>query len=372
MRITVTQYAADMTEQVAQFNARLQRAGVSPLFPACHMPVWLPKAPGRQVFQEYFVATDDVGAVRGAYGLKHQDFWINGRTVSIADLQTPVSEGVVNRAYTRVGVKLLLDALQRQPLLFGLGMGGYEMPIARLLHAAQWELCSVPFYFRVVHPLSFLHNIDYLRRSAPMRVMANLVALSGLGWLGIKGWQLLWHRIRRQENGIRIEIVDEFSSWADDLWQRCKPHYLMSAVRDCATLQILYPKDQQKFIRLKISQNGQAIGWAVLLNTALSGHKQFGNMQLGSIIDGFAAPADAGKVIRAAQRVLEEQHADLIVSNQAHAAWCRALADAGFSRGPSNFLFASAPQLSELLRAAGAKSDDLHLNRGDGDGPINL
>jgi len=40
----------------------------------------------------------------------------------------------------------------------------------------------------------------------------------------------------------------------------------------------------------------------------------------------------------------------------------------GFFAGPSNFLFAA----SKGLTALGVPSADLHMNRGDGDGPVNL
>ena len=61
---------------------------------------------------------------------------------------------------------------------------------------------------------------------------------------------------------------------------------------------------------------------------------------------------------------------DLIVSNQLHAAWRKALAGAGFHHGPSNFLFAASPALA--ARIGDAADDELHMNRGDGDGPIHL
>ena len=36
-------------------------------------------------------------------------------------------------------------------MLYGLGMGGYDQVITRMLSAA-WNMLAVPFYFRVVHP----------------------------------------------------------------------------------------------------------------------------------------------------------------------------------------------------------------------------
>ena len=61
-----------------------------------------------------------------------------------------------------------------------------------------------------------------------------------------------------------------------------------------------------------------------------------------------------------------------MVSNQSHAAWRGGFRQAGFLAGPPHFLFASSPELTKLLRREGLENDDLHFNRGDGDGPINL
>jgi hypothetical protein len=108
----------------------------------------------------------------------------------------------------------------------------------------------------------------------------------------------------------------------------------------------------------------------VLLDTQMRGHLQFGDMRVGSIVDCLAAPEQAGAVMRAAAGVLEERGVDLMVSNQLHRAWSDALQQAGFRKGPSNFLLALSPALAECVNGAG--DDGFHFNRGDGDGPIHL
>lgn len=372
VRTTIVEYTEQMIDAVVQFNRRLKSGGVETAFPTSHVPPLLPRIAARRLFQEYCLAVDEDSAVRGGYILKHQDFFIGGRTVSIADFQLPLSEGIVNSAFPQVGVQLLLDAQTRQPLLFGLGMGAEDEALPRLLKAAGWVMSLVPFYFRIVRPFAFLRNISYLRHSALKRVALDVLAFSGLGWSAVKGLQALRYRPAAPDNTVDVQPVDEFHDWADDLWERCKPQYRMSAVRDSEVLQILYPKDEKKFSRLKLTRRQQVIGWAVLLDTRLCSHKQFGNMRLGSIVDCFSSPEDAGTVINAARRLLEERGVDLIVSNQSHAAWCRALGASGFMRGPSNFIFTTSRKLTELLETAQIGTDDVHLNRGDGDGPINL
>jgi len=372
MPITIRPYAEEQVEAVRRFNERLIAGGATSRFPLSPVPEWLPRIGGRRLFQEYYLAVDESAAVRGAYILKHQDFWIKDRVVAIADFQLPISEGAVSKHYPQVGVQLLRDALERQALLFGLGIGGYDEALTRLLMAAGWSTFSVPFFFRVVHPRAFLRNVAYLRRRTGMRWMLDALALTGLGSLGIRGTQAICGRQCRLDPAVTVEAVDEFSAWADELWQQCRNQYGMSAMRDAETLRILYPKNDQRFIRLKVSMGSRVVGWAVLLSTPLCDHKYFGNMRLGSIVCSFAAPADAAQVVRAASAFLQATGVDLIVSNHSHAAWCRGFRRAGFLRGPSNFIFAASPQLTELLRQQGVQNDELYLNRGDGDGPINL
>ena len=370
--IAVKPYIESHIDAVRRFNERLKAGGADSQFPISPVPGWLPKVAGRNIFQEYYLAVDGDDTVRGGYILKHQNFWIRERVLSIADLQLPISEGVVDRRFSLLGPMLLRDALSRQPMLYGLGIGGYDEPIARLLQAAGWSIFSVPFLFRVIRPARFLRNIALFRASAVMRFALDLSAATGLGWLAIRTYQVFHDRKQSTVTSARAEQVDEFAGWADEVWDSCKDQYGMTAVRDAETLRILYPKDNARFIRLKVSDGTRPIGWAVLLDSQLSGHKHFGNMRLGSIVDCFASVEDAPAVVAAAHRCLESRGVDLIVSNQSHAAWCRGFEQAGFLSGPSNFIFAASKMLADLLHKEGISNDELHINRGDGDGPIHL
>jgi hypothetical protein len=251
-------------------------------------------------------------------------------------------------------------------------MGSLRESLPRLLRASGWSLAPVPFFFRVVHPFPFLRNSVYLRRNGPLRFLLDVLAFSGLGWTAIK----LIHAVASPAAGpspaTTSEIVDEFAGWTDELWEACKDHYGMCAVRDSQTLQVLYPRDDARFIRLRVKRADRTIGWAVLLNNKWWNHRHFGRMRLGSIADCFAAPADAPEVVRCAVRFLQQRSVDLIVSNQSHAAWCKAFRASGFLPGPTNFNFASSRRLTQVLQSAGVRLGDMHWTRGDGDGPINL
>jgi hypothetical protein len=252
-------------------------------------------------------------------------------------------------------------------------MGGADRPLPRLLKTLKWRLVACPFFFRVAHPYRFLREIVYLRRQRSRRLLLDTLAFSGLGWLGFKAlhqWKG-WHG-RRSSVGTVSQIVPEFSSWVDRIWERSRDPYALIAVRDAVILNALYPAHNKLFIRVQVTRQEEPIGWAVLLDTAMTNHKQFGNVRLGSLVDCLALPGNELDVVTAATRLLLERGVDLIVSNQLHRAWTEAMVRAGFLSGPSNFMFVVSPALAALLDPFEATADRIHMTRGDGDGPIHL
>ncbi len=371
MSITIVPFTKELEEGVRQFNRRLAEGGAEVRFPESHVPDWLPRQEGLALCQEYYLAVDDDGVVRGGYTLKPQEFLIGGQVRMIADLRLPLSEGIVNPDYNFLGLQLVMNALARQPLLFALGMGGYSQALPRMLKAMRWSMGPVPFLFRVVRPAAFLRNIAALRTSKTRRIACNLAAGTGLGWLA---WQLasLGHPSHHTDKSVAWEEVDEFGPWVDEIWETGQAETTLAAVRNAAVVRALYPRGDDRFIRLKVSRNGQTIGWAVGLATPMEGHKQFGNMNVGTLVDGFSTPGHALDVASCVQDVLEGRGVDLIVSNQSHAAWVDALTRCGFRRGPTNFLFAVSPKLARLAPDFSDAFARFHVNRGDGDGPIHL
>ena len=368
--LKVVPFTSQYEEQVRRFNQRIEPMLAAP-FPDDSQPDWLPREDGLDLYQEYFLAVDEASAVRGGYILKHQDFLIDGTIRSIADYRFPLSEGIVDRTYNFVGLRLLTHALKQQPRLFALGMGGFEQPLPKMLQAARWGLAPVPFYYRVVRPVAFLRNLVPLRRTLLRRTTCYIAALTGLGWLALKSYQAV-RPTTRVPKSIAHERVEEFASWSDDVWAACKDRYTLIAVRDSTVLRALYPSSDNRFIRIKVTREGYVLGWAVLLATQMQGHRHFGQMKIGTLVDCLAEPGDAPIVAACARDVLEAEGVDLIVSNQSHAAWCDALAACGFMEGPTNFLLAASPKLAAPFKPFDRCRGSFHVNRGDGDGPIHL
>lgn len=362
----IRRYTEDLEVAVAAFNSRLREGGDREYrFPERHI-THVPNLRGQDNhYLEGFLLVDDSN-VRGGYLLLHQKFAIRGEIQYIRNFQLPISEAIVNRNYSLVAIRMLRHALNQHSLLFSLGMGGVQGRLAKLLTAVGWQLEVVPFYFKILNASEFLANIKYLRADSGKCFVLDLLRYTGIGWAAPRVAQF---RVRRRCLAV-AHAVGRFETWADSIWDQCNQHYSLLAVRDSQTLNALY--SEPRFLRFKISRADETIGWVVMLDTRMSGHKHFGNMRVGSIVDCMARPEDAGCVIRCAADLLESRRVDLIVTNQASSAWCDALSKNGFLNGPSNFVLGISQDLFQKLRPFETVKNGIHMNRGDGDGPINL
>jgi hypothetical protein len=316
--------------------------------------------------QQYIVLERE--AVRGGVIVQQHQHWMAGETRIAWNLQAPLSEGIVDRRYSCVAGFLMNELLRRNALLYSVGMGSAALPYPRLLRALRWRLDEVPFYFRVCHARTFLREARALRSSTSRRVLFDLAALSGIGPLGIR---LLQEARRASLTGgpAVSQQISAFDTWADEVWQEARPDYGWCAARDQSTLSCLYPEKLDR-LKLRVQLRGKTIGWAVALVRDLRDHKYFGSLRLGMIVDCMAPQQYAPYVVRAAAAALEDIRVDLIVSNQSHGAWRAAFKRSGFLSGPSNYLLGVSPGLSASMRARDCEL--AHVNRGDGDGTVNL
>lgn len=371
MGLEIVPYGPEHVEAVKALNGRLRQGGVTLFqFPESNVSLHLPSMDNRQTYEEYFLAREN-GWIRGGYILKHQPFVIHGDRRSIAYLQLPLSEGIVNKTFAPVGLFVFADAFRRHPLLFGLGMGSLDSRFVQIMVARGAQARAVPFYFRVTRPSRFFREIAYLRTTEIRRRLLDALAISGVGGATMRLVQAVKHRRFWRDRDLEVDLVDELGDWCDDLWERCTSEYAMVGFRDGATLRILYP-GRDRFIRLRVSRRGVPIGWAVVLATHMRGSKHFGNMQVGTVVDCLASSGDASPTIAAATRYLEQAGVDLIVSNQSASVWRRAFRHNGYLSGPSNFIFAPSKALVQLLGSVDATFDRIHLTRGDGEGPSTL
>jgi hypothetical protein len=366
--VLIRPFTEELVGEVREFNRRLANGGVRYRFPDSPVSKWLPRLEGRHIFQEYFLAVDASGTVRGGYILKHQEFAINGTTHNLAFYHLPLSEGLIDRRFGFVGLRLLTDALKREPAMFVLGIGSRREALSQMLMAMSWRLGPVPFYFRILRPFRAARKLSYLRTSMLRRIALDLAAFSGAAWVGT---QLVAFGAKPGSRRIATRVEARFGEWADRIWNDCRRRYTMIGRRDSETLNVLYPPGDHRFIRMAVDVSGVTVGWALLLATDMRSHAYFGDLRVGSLVDCLAVPGHAADVVRAAVECLRDRGVDLIVSNQMADAWISGLKTNAFLAGPSTFLFGASKELESLLTVDEAMQG-VHLNRGDGDGPINL
>ena len=367
MSVSIRELAPEDESAIRAFNSRLAGAGVSFAFPVGRAEL-MQRVPGVEVpWQTAYVLTDG-SAVHGGYILKSEQFFAAGAGFAAGNYQLPLSEGIIDRSYSIVGVQLIKDAIARQPCLYCLGMGSTARPLPRLLQRLGWSVSRVPFLFRIERAGPFTREIRWLRERRSLRVLLDLSRVSGvLAAVTVLG------RLRRAAFGVKLppdlavaELAD-LPAEIDGLFGRVRDDYGLLSDRRAAAMQQKLPASEAKLSRLVLHRSGKLIGWVVSSMSRLENHAQFGNMTLGCVVDGLAAPVDVPWVTAAACQRLEAENCDLLVSNQSHPAWISALRRQGFLQGPSNFVLALSPPLA--ARAAGTR---MHFTRADGDGPINL
>jgi hypothetical protein len=374
MSIEIVPYLPGHVPAVQAFNARLHSAGVPEAFGIRSL---LPEAtgsdpiPGSRIHEELFIAIDGE-AVRGGYTLKHQDFTVDGVLNSIGFFRQVVSEGTIDKRYALIGPRLLRDALRREPRIYALGIGGYDQAASRLLKGARFEFVTAPFYFRVEHAGRFLRQVRPLRSSKARRVASDVAAATGLGALGITALQRYRMGLSRDRARVSTRNVSSFGAWVDTVWEAARGGFEFGAIRDLPVLAQLYDVPANPFIKVLIEAAEGPRGWAVCLATQRTDDKYFGDLKLGSIVDLLAVPGYERALVKAAVARLRQEDVDLIVTNQTFRPVGAALRHGGFLSGPSNFLFAASPALAEALRPLAANLPAFYLNRGDGDGPVNL
>ena len=371
MPIAIQPYRAEHEPAVAAFNQRLRSAGQDEnlVFYRSSVARWLPRTETSKLHNELFVAVDNSSGslvVRGGYALKTQDFLFPDRQIrSIGYYHHPLSEGLIDKSQAIVGTLLLRDAMQRAPLLYCLGMNGYDNPLPQMLIRMGWNHFAVPFLFRALRPARFLRNMETIRSSAIRRALLDAVALSGAGSMASGIFQS-YQALTNRAPAATFEEVLGFGETSESIWAQAKNSCSFTAVRDSEALRQLYPPSETHLRRIIVKVGGEPVGWAVVGERRED--SKYGAMRVASVVDCFATSGHYLSVVRCATEALAGKDFDLILTNQSHQDWVKAFRAAGYLPGPSNFIFAASKKLGELLAPFAETRPRMHMNRSDGDG----
>jgi hypothetical protein len=371
MGLRVVYHEATHAPAVRAFNARLRAADALLFALPETVPAPNPHTAAPDIEFSHFVVVDDGGEVRGGYFVRTQPFYVRGQIRRVGQFQAPLSEGVVDKRYAAVGAVMLAHALAEWPLLFAMGMGSRDRPLPRMLRAMGWEILDTPFYFLVLNGKRFLRNIGPLRRQPSRRALADFLAVSGLGGMALQVLQSLRARNRFDMRYGR-HATQEFSAWADQIWQDSAEEYSLSAVRAASYLRFIYPSGNPQYYGVRLTEGERPAGWVEMLDCEPLERSYFGEMRVAALVDGVGPAAAIPTLVHSAVEAAKERKADIVISNQMHRDWTSALSAAGFWQGPSNYLLALSKELRKLLEPLEEAIPRIHFNRGDGDGRVNL
>ena len=351
------------------FNERLRSHGEPPFLLPENASANEGAATHEGVCRNHFVAVDEGGAVRGGVLLMEHRGWLGRAVIPLINIQSPLTEGIVDRRFSGVSLQMLKFVYGRSPFAYAVGMGNAENAFPRLLRAAGWSVSPVPFRFAVIDPRRFLKEIGPLR-CGRRRWVARGIAASGLGSALLKTW-----RLAHPDPSAKRYSLDPATSWPDGtgvVWERWRDEVSFSVVRDEATLAGLYPDRERRLKRFVLRFGGEVVGWSVSIATKMERDPNFGDMLVGTILDGLATKAHMGVLLALTRKALREMGAEVVLTNQTHRVWEEESRRIGFVQGPSNYLLAMSKDLAAALASEPDALTRMHVNRGDGDGRIHL
>lgn len=358
---------------VARFNSRLKagdRDDEMPLDPA--LPGEARYRPeGFPIYRRIMIA-EDGQEVRGAMMLCHHNVYIHGERRDFCWTKMPISEGIVNLKYSLAIIQLMKRALDYQPFMMGVGAGTPESEGHRLFAGLRWRHRSVPFFFYPVKVSKVLRGLKYLKNNAELRYGALLGAYSGIG-AGVSGLLALRRKLSTALSAYEASVVERFDGWADCIFAHSLSDYPVAIRSDSTSLNIVYPPDDHRYIRLRVKRKGAKtdVGWIVVASKQMNDNHYFGDLKVGTLVDGFGRLEHAPALVAAGLNHLASIGVEIIVANFSHRAWVEACRRSGMLCGPSNFQVFVSPKGGPVLEES-CPLHQIHMARGHSDGMDNL
>jgi hypothetical protein len=284
----------------------------------------------------------------------------------------PISEGIIDLKHSLAIVQLIKRALDYQPFMMGVGAGASTSEGHRFFVKLRWRSQSVPFFFYPVKVTKVLRGLRYLKNSSRLRYGALLGAYSSLGAV-VSGLLSLRRKIASGLSEFEDSVVEGFGEWANNIFYNSVSDYPVAMRSDATSLNIVYPPNDHRYIRLRVRRKGAEtdVGWIVVASKQMRGNHYFGDLKVGTLVDGFGRSENAPALVAAGLKRLVSIGVDIIVANFSHVAWVEACRRSGMFSGPSNFQLFVSPKGGPPLEES-CPLHQIHIARGHSDGMDNL
>ena len=365
-RLRVRLATEDDRAALQRFNGRLRRAGVRYQLPLQYglSGEFRQACDGLPVYREMLIA-EDGSEVRAGLLLYRGGLWESGKEYPFCWVQLPLSEGDRGLAAFdgdpdahEDGNRLRGPAHESRR---GLPRGDLRTaPDAPWMERRRGAVRLSP------PPGAGGPAVSAIVRSRQWaRVGARAVALVGLDRTIEATLALLRRRGRRLLRDCTVQSEPCFGAWSDEVYRNAREDYGAAVVRTAAALNVRYPPDDPRYLRLRVRRTpgGEELGWIVVIHGQLQRRTYFGDLHVGTLVDGFGRRADVGRLVEAGVDHLAAAGSDLIVANWSHAAWLDATRRSGFFSAPTNYFLFVAPNNSAMLDRSHPISI-VHMTRG--------
>jgi hypothetical protein len=365
MKFSIEPFGPEYAAAAAAFNQRMRAANAPTAF---LLPE--PSTASRLIHgvtTTNHVAVDPDGAVRGGFVSWEHPAIVGNAVQTVINIQSPLSEGIIDPAYMLVGPQLIKYAIRRTPYVYVVGMGADTNPLPRLLKAMGWKVRAVPFYFRMLRPARCVRQLGPLRNPAWKRIAAHIAAITGAASIGAQVAHRMTTAARTAASDYQADAVTEWGDWADSAWNTFAARISFGVLRNSELLRFFYPLTSGTPRAWKLERGGKVAGWFGILISVMEQNRYFGNLTVATLTDCVGSERAIQTACALAVQKSKELGADLLITNQQHQEIQEACVAAGWRQGPSNFLFASSKALTE-----GVLEDSVYVTRRDGDGLVNL
>jgi hypothetical protein len=365
VKISVEVYSARHEPAASAFNRRMREANAPTDFLLDESSALPQVRPGVTVTR--WVAVDEEGHVRGGVMSWDHPGLVGDAVRRVINLQSPLSEGIIDRDYILVGWHIVRSFLRQTPYVYAVGMGSQDRPLPRMLKAMGWTVRPVPFYFRMIRPARCVRELGPLRESAWKRVAGAVAAATGAASIGAAVLHRATAPARQAVGRYTAEAVNSWGEWAAGVWSAFAPGVSFSVLRNPETLSFFYPLHDSSLKVWRLKRGDVVEGWFALAISTMRASPYFGNLRVATLTDCIGLPDAMRSGCMLAVEEARRLDADLLIANQAYQALQDACIGAGWRRGPSNFLLATSKALTQEL-----KPESVYVTRRDGDGLVHL